>query len=199
MQQKKTKDIYHSLFLGCIAHGAPICHYEQKKKDNKNQLWALTAEGFIYVQSEANLVLAVFEGKEHVSLQNKLSGDHKEQRWNFVLPVFKKKTREGKLDSLLGSANNSVTSFLATVATSSSTEAKVSYRYAQYPASWFFIRSFVAGSTKENPFVLTASTESKTVTLKHLDRQEWRTQLWTYSSGVLINYASGLALSLNGT
>lgn len=88
-------------FFGCsqikridaIASGAAICHYDQKKKHNDNQMWALTSEGFIYVQSQASLVLSVKErdGKSYIHLADKSSTENKAQRWNFVLPVFKKK------------------------------------------------------------------------------------------------------------
>lgn len=76
-----------------ITSGAAICHYDQKKKHNENQMWALTSEGFIYVQSHASLVISVKErdGKSYIHLGDKSSTENKAQRWNFVLPVFKKK------------------------------------------------------------------------------------------------------------
>ncbi|KAI9494791.1 hypothetical protein BDB00DRAFT_871066 [Zychaea mexicana] len=165
---------------GSIESGASICQYDQKKKSSQNQQWALTVEGFIHIQSNGSLVLStqVKSGKVYTYLADKLSVEHKEQRWNFVLPVFKKKQGTRAI-------------------TSSSTKTKtktVSYRYAQYPSGWFFIRSLVARSTKESPLVLTAS--ESVLTMAALDKENWQTQLWSYSSGALVNYASQMAIDV---
>lgn len=70
------------------------------------------------------------------------------------------------------------------------------FRYATYPSGWFFIRSFVSGSTTESPLVLTAKDE-KSIKLTLLDREHWQHQLWTYSSGRLINYATDLSIDIS--
>ncbi|KAI9261552.1 hypothetical protein BDA99DRAFT_560413 [Phascolomyces articulosus] len=163
---------------GSIENGAGLCQYDQKKKSYQNQQWALTVEGFIHIQSNNGLVLSsqTKSGKTSIYLADKLSVEHKEQRWNFVLPVFKKKSGSRAI-------------------TSTSTKTKVvSYRYAQYPSGWFFIRSLVRQSTKESPLVLTANGES--VTMTALDKENWQSQLWSYSSGALVNYQSQLAIDV---
>lgn len=69
------------------------------------------------------------------------------------------------------------------------------FRYATYPSGWFFVRSYVNGSTTESPLVLTA--RDKSIQLQLLDRQNWQYQLWTYSSGKLINYANDLVIDVS--
>lgn len=55
-------------------------------------MWGLTKEGFIHVRCNRTLVLSVQKAdSSRIYLAERRSGDHKEQRWNFVLPVFKKK------------------------------------------------------------------------------------------------------------
>ena len=158
----------------------------------------MTVEGYINVQSNASLVLAVKSNKLYLS--DKKSVDHKEQRWNFVLPVFKKKS-----GTVFGT--NTITQRLTdctykgsgtrAVTTTTTTKTKVvSYRYAQYPSGWFFIRSLVAKSTKESPIVLTADEKSSTVTMTALNKEHWQAQLWTYSAGVLVNYSTKLAIDV---
>ncbi|KAL9540180.1 hypothetical protein MBANPS3_009830, partial [Mucor bainieri] len=160
---------------GSIENGASICQYTRKDKDNKNQQWALTPEGVIYLEVNRKFVLTV---KESEAVRSKLylserKAEHKEQCWNFVLPVFKKKQ----------TASTAITKINT-------------FRYATYPSGWFFIRSFVSGSTTESPLVLTAKDE-KSIELTLLNREHWQHQLWTYSSGRLINYATDLVIDIS--
>jgi hypothetical protein len=69
------------------------------------------------------------------------------------------------------------------------------FRYATYPSEWFFIRSYIQNSTTESPLVLTARESSVELTL--LDRHNWQYQLWSYSSGKLINYATDLVIDVS--
>ena len=75
------------------------------------------------------------------------------------------------------------------------TTVKQSFKTAAYPSGWFFIRSHVKGSTTESPYVLTATEKSIELTL--LDRENWQSQLWSYSNGQLINYATDLMIDVN--
>ncbi|KAI7861529.1 hypothetical protein BDF14DRAFT_1868106, partial [Spinellus fusiger] len=161
---------------GSLVSGSEVCQYTQKTSDNANQLWGYNTDGTIFIKAKSSLVLSVKaheKNKSNVFLTAK-SSDHKEQRWQFVLPVFKKKqiTREV------------------------STSKTVKYRYAQYPAGWFFIRSHHTSSTKESPLVLTADKTSQSVHIVRLDRENWKTQLWTYSNGSLVNYATEFAIDV---
>ncbi|KAI7903616.1 uncharacterized protein BX663DRAFT_36301 [Cokeromyces recurvatus] len=153
---------------GSLKPNAKICQYTQKKDDNENQLWALSADGVIFLEANKNLVLTVEENQTaHSKLYlSERKSNLEEQRWNFVLPVFKKKQ---------------TTTF-------------DSFRYAIYPSGWFFIRSSIEGSTTESPLVLSAHENS--IGLCLLDRQNWQPQLWTYSSGKLINYSTDLAIDV---
>ncbi|KAI8362668.1 hypothetical protein EDC96DRAFT_444829, partial [Choanephora cucurbitarum] len=156
---------------GSLKSGAGICQYTRKEKDNENQQWALTPEGSIFIQANKNLVLTV---KENETVRSKLylserKPGHKEQCWNFVLPVFRKKQ--------------------------TTTVTKTTIRYAAYPAGWFFIRSYCGNSTTEAPLVLTS--HEKSITLSLLDKENWHQQLWTFSSGKLINYATDLAIDVS--
>lgn len=90
-----TNSAFFSTLIGSIAAGAKICQYKQKHHDNQNQQWALSPEGIIFPQSNKNLVLTVKESetvRSTLYLSERRSTGHKEQCWNFVLPVFKKKT-----------------------------------------------------------------------------------------------------------
>ncbi|KAI8393507.1 uncharacterized protein BYT42DRAFT_507095 [Radiomyces spectabilis] len=161
---------------GCIIGGAQVCHYHEKKKDNENQQWALTPEGHIYVKSQPTLVLAIPEDESNQSriyLAHK-NMEHKQQQWNFVLPVFKKK--------IVNVAKPVVTK-------------TITYRYARYPTGWFMVRSFINGSTAEKPLVLTA-VESR-VRLMSVNFEQWQSQLWTYRNGALINFQTQLAVSVS--
>lgn len=82
-------------YLGSIVSGAGICQYKKKHRDNQNQQWALSPEGIIFPQNNKGLVLTVKENevvRSALYLSERRSSGHKEQCWNFVLPVFKKKT-----------------------------------------------------------------------------------------------------------
>ncbi|KAI8641464.1 hypothetical protein BD408DRAFT_368184, partial [Parasitella parasitica] len=171
----KASDMVLDVRGGSIESGASICQYTRKEKENKNQQWALTPEGVIYLEASKKLVLTV---KENEAVRSKLylserKPGHKEQCWNFVLPVFKKKQ-----------------------ATASAITKINTFRYATYPSGWFFIRSFVYGSTTESPLVLTAKNE-KSIELNLLDREHWQSQLWSFSSGKLINYATDLVIDVS--
>jgi hypothetical protein len=83
--------------VGSITSGAGICQYKKKSHDKQNQQWALSPEGIIFPQSNKNLVLTVKENetvRSSLYLSERRAAGHKEQSWNFVLPVFKKKTSE---------------------------------------------------------------------------------------------------------
>lgn len=83
------------LFAGCIVSGSEICQYKQKKEGFENQQWGLSVEGYIHAKTHKDVVLAISSSKStnaNVYLANKKTPDHEEQRWNFVLPVFKQKS-----------------------------------------------------------------------------------------------------------
>ncbi|KAI9019966.1 hypothetical protein CLU79DRAFT_704406, partial [Phycomyces nitens] len=85
---------------GSLVNGAEICQYKENL-ESKHQQWGLTADGCIHIKSFGNLVLSVNaneKNKSNVFLATK-SGEQKEQRWNFVLPVFKKKQSKSKVNS----------------------------------------------------------------------------------------------------
>lgn len=89
---------------------------------------------------------------------------------------------------------------LASRAVTSTTTIKktVVHRYAQYPRGWFFIRSFLPGSTLEAPQVLTANEDKQGLHMAALDREKWHAQLWTYVGGTIVNYETQLAIDVNG-
>jgi hypothetical protein len=70
-----------------------------------------------------------------------------------------------------------------------------SFKLASYPSGWFFIRSYLEGSTTESPYVLTAT--EKSIGLSLLDRENWQAQLWSYSDGKLISYSTDLVIHVN--
>jgi hypothetical protein len=83
------------ILLGCIVSGSEICQYKQKNEGNENQQWGLSVEGYIHAKTHKDVVLAISGSKKSqysVYLSNKKTPDHEEQRWNFVLPVFKQKS-----------------------------------------------------------------------------------------------------------
>ncbi|KAI8644598.1 hypothetical protein BD408DRAFT_441591 [Parasitella parasitica] len=164
---------------GCIEKGSELCQYKQKQEGFENQQWGLTVEGFIHAKTHKNMVLAISNRKDtdsNVFLTDKKTPDHEEQRWNFVLPVFKQKS---------------------TTTTETTVKKSVSYHhYAQYPSGWFFIRSFVGGSSTDAPLVLTAESNSSHVVLSKISKQDWQYQLWMYWNGVLINFATQLAIDV---
>ncbi|ORE01579.1 hypothetical protein BCV72DRAFT_309889, partial [Rhizopus microsporus var. microsporus] len=168
----KASEMVLDIRGGSIASGATICQYTKKTEDAENQKWGLTVEGSIHPESNKGLALTVKEDetvRSSLYLAERKTCDNKGQCWNFVLPVFKKKQ---------------VT-----------TTVKQSFKTAAYPSGWFFIRSHVKGSTTESPYVLTATEKSIELTL--LDRENWQSQLWSYSNGQLINYATDLMIDVN--
>ncbi|CEP07259.1 hypothetical protein [Parasitella parasitica] len=164
---------------GCIEKGAELCQYKQKQTGFENQQWGLSVEGFIHAKTHKTMVLSIASRKDtdsNVFLTNKKTPDHEEQRWNFVLPVFKQKS---------------------TTVTETTVKKSVSYHhYAQYPSGWFFIRSFIGGSSTDAPLVLTAESNSSHVVLSKINKQDWQYQLWMYWNGVLINFATQLAIDV---
>lgn len=81
--------------LGCIVSGSEICQYKQKNEGSQNQQWGLSIEGYIHAKTHTDVVLAISGNKKtqySVHLFKKKTPDHEEQRWNFVLPVFKQKS-----------------------------------------------------------------------------------------------------------
>jgi hypothetical protein len=73
----------------------------------------------------------------------------------------------------------------------------IHHHYAQYPSGWFFIRSFVDSNTNEAPLVLTANSSSEALSLVKVSKDEWRYQLWMHWNGVLINFATQLAVDVS--
>lgn len=73
----------------------------------------------------------------------------------------------------------------------------IHHHYAQYPSGWFFIRSFVDSKSNEAPLVLTAQSSGDALSLVKVSQDEWRYQLWMHWNGVLINFATQLAVDVN--
>lgn len=86
---------------------------------------------------------------------------------------------------------------IATVAHTTVQKSVSYHHYAQYPSGWFFIRSFTNGSSTAAPLVLTADSASHHVSLLKISKEEWRNQLWMYWNGVLINFATQLAIDVD--
>ncbi|KAI7893920.1 uncharacterized protein EV154DRAFT_125918 [Mucor mucedo] len=176
----KASDLVLDVRGGCIVSGSELCQYKQKKEGAENQQWGLSVEGYIHSKNHKDVVLALSGTRKtslSVYLANKKTPDHEEQRWNFVLPVFKQKT---------------------TTVTETTVQKSVCYHhYAQYPSGWFFIRSFAGGSSTEAPLVLTADSTTHNVSLTKISTEHWRNQLWMYWNGVLINFATQLAMDVD--
>jgi hypothetical protein len=80
---------------GCIVDGSELCQYKQKTEGYENQQWGLSVEGFIHAKTHKDKVLAIDAQsgeKANLVLASRKTPDHEEQRWNFVLPVFKQKS-----------------------------------------------------------------------------------------------------------
>ncbi|KAI8376915.1 hypothetical protein BD560DRAFT_445435 [Blakeslea trispora] len=164
---------------GCIVDGTELCQYKQKKEGFENQQWGLSPEGYIHSKIHKDVVLAIssvnIKDRLTVRLADKKTPDHSEQRWNFVLPVFKQ---------------------VSTSVPETTVQKKVHYHnYAQYPSGWFFIRSF-AYASPEAPLVLTADSVTEQIHLQQISKENWRNQLWMYWNGVLINFATQLAIDV---
>ncbi|KAI8351202.1 hypothetical protein EDC96DRAFT_292308 [Choanephora cucurbitarum] len=164
---------------GCIEDGSELCQYKQKKEGFENQQWGLSPEGYIHSKNHKDVVIAVSSTnkKDHlpVRLADRKTPDHSEQRWNFVLPVFKQ---------------------VSASVPETTVQKKVHYHnYAQYPSGWFFIRSF-AYASPESPLVLTADSVTEQIHLQQISKENWRNQLWMYWNGVLINFATQLAIDV---
>lgn len=86
---------------------------------------------------------------------------------------------------------------IASVAETTVQKSVCYHHYAQYPSGWFFIRSFVGGSSIEAPVVLTADSTTHNLSLVKISKEEWRSQLWMYWNGVLINFATQLAIDVD--
>jgi hypothetical protein len=185
--------------LGCIVNGSKLCQYKQKNEDNANQQWGLSIEGYIHAKTHKNIVLAISGSKKDeyaVYLSDKKTPDHEEQRWNFVLPVFKQKSSKfiSRINEFFFILTLTYYIIIATVAETTVQKSVSYHHYAQYPSGWFFIRSFVNGSSTSAPLVLTADSKSHDISLTKISKEEWRNQLWMYWNGVLINFATQLAI-----
>ncbi|CAO3651459.1 unnamed protein product [Cunninghamella blakesleeana] len=171
---------------GDIFNGAALCHYKEKKKDNANQQFGLNMDGSIFVKANSKYVLTLREGEKESSkvfLSEQSPKGLKEQRWNFVIPQFKKKPAE-----------KATTTTTTTVVKKTITTI---HRYVHYPRGWFFIRAYLPNDTLENPKVLTADANKQTVRVATLEREKWQTQLWTFVNGSVVNYETQLAINVN--
>ncbi|CAO3651837.1 unnamed protein product [Cunninghamella echinulata] len=167
---------------GDIFSGATLCQYKEKKKDNANQQWGLNMDHSIFTKANSKYVLTLQENesvRSKVFLAEKSAKAVKEQTWNFVLPVFKKKKGE------------------QVTKTTTVVKKTVIHRYVHYPRGWFFIRSSLPGATLENAQVLTANADKQTVRISALDREKWHAQLWTFVDGSIVNYETQLAINVN--
>ncbi|CEG67486.1 hypothetical protein RMATCC62417_03911 [Rhizopus microsporus] len=165
---------------GCIVDGSELCQYKQKSEGYENQQWGLSVEGFIHAKTHKDKVLAIDAQSGETAnlvLASRKTPDHEEQRWNFVLPVFKQKS--------------------SSVTETTVQKSVTHHHYAQYPSGWFFIRSFTSGSTNESPLVLTANVSGDSFTLSKISKEDWRYQLWMHWNGILINFATQLAIDVN--
>lgn len=87
--------------------------------------------------------------------------------------------------------------YLASVTETNVQKSVCYHHYAQYPSGWFFIRSFVGGSSVDSPLVLTADSSTHELTLTKICKDNWRRQLWMYWNGVLINFETQLAIDVD--
>ncbi|KAI8997486.1 hypothetical protein BDB01DRAFT_735435 [Pilobolus umbonatus] len=173
----KASNLALDISGGRISKGSELCQYTRKTENIDNQQWGLSVDGFIYPKSNSKVVLAISSSlldSYNLALATRKTPDYEEQRWNFVLPVFKQKE--------------------ALVTKTEVKKTVVHHCYAQYPSSWFFIRSFIGGTTAEKPYVLTADGSSHRIYLTRISKTNWRYQLWMYWNGVLINFATQKAI-----
>lgn len=94
----------------------------------------------------------------------------------------------------------SSSSTTTTTTTTTATTSKVSQFYGVFPAgTWFFIKA----QTKESDSLVLAvkdasSKSGASLVLKKLNFKDYRSQLWTYRNGLLINYGSKLVIDVQG-
>ncbi|ORZ06512.1 hypothetical protein BCR42DRAFT_160251 [Absidia repens] len=144
------------------------------------QQWGLNMDGSIYMKAKNSLLLTVQENEKMpplVVLSEQHPNGAKEQRWSTIKAVFKKQKAP---------------TITATI------EKTVVHRYVRNPHGWFFIHSFLPGSTLKAPQVLTANLDRQGIHTTTLDRGNWHAQLWTYVGGTIVNYETQLAIVVNG-
>ncbi|MBM6386787.1 MAG: hypothetical protein JSY10_22780 [Paenibacillus sp.] len=83
---------------------------------------------------------------------------------------------------------------------STTTTTHIAQRYGIFPqATWFFIKANIKGSDSLVLAVKNASNKAgSTLVLKRLSFKDFKSQLWTFRNGLLINYGSKLVIDING-
>lgn len=115
------------------------------------------------------------------------------------IPIFNDAEVEKDSKIALSSVISWIQSSQKASSTTTTTTVQISQRYGIFPqATWFFVKANIKGG---DSLVLAVKNDSyksgATLVLKKLSFKDYKSQLWTFRNGLLINYGSKLVVDVN--
>ncbi|ORX57527.1 hypothetical protein DM01DRAFT_1372553 [Hesseltinella vesiculosa] len=194
---------------GQLFAGANVIQWNEKflRRNRKNQMWGLTVDGHIHPDARSGLVLSPKKNaaKEAVELTLVARGalDRTEQQWSFSRPVFRSASGAVVNVGLTNKSSDLRVEETAAITLTSSdrqvyerTEKKtIVRRWGVFPEGDVFVRvgkDRLALTVESSPL----ADQVHLVTLKSLNFQDHKWQMWHYKDNHLINAQTGLALDV---
>ncbi|KAF7731217.1 hypothetical protein EC973_000632 [Apophysomyces ossiformis] len=178
---------------------------------NSCQTFGISAEGHIYLTQDSNLVLGIkdsfFTRREgqrvHLQAVESKHQEHKEQRWDFVVPVSKQSILRSASSSTFESVKNAAKPLFNQNddprANSGPNDHGLEIPAGSFPNKPFFLKS------QANGYYIGAEIDAvmnpgSRLTLDPLRTTDVESQLWTFdgTTGHIINQQSGFVLTAEG-
>lgn len=184
------------------------------KSDTLEQRFSVSSQGVFSVRVDTETVYFNVSSKkitssesfsyELVSTTTEIKSCKSEQSLQLHIPIFSdaevEKDSKIALSTVISWVQSSQKSSTATTTTSTTTTTSISQRYGVFPqATWFFIKADIKSGDSLVLAVKNASNKAgSTLVLKRLSFKDFKSQLWTFRNGLLINYGSKLVIDING-
>lgn len=173
--------------------------------DTLDQLFSVSSQGVFSVRINSETIYFNVSSKKETSSTSfcyelisstETKSTESEHSVQLHVPIFS--DAEVEKDSKI--ALSTVISWVHTSQKTSSTTTTISQRYGVFPqATWFFIK---ANTKSSDSLVLAVKNGSNkagsTLVLKRLSFKDFKSQLWTFRNGLLINYGSKLVIDVQG-
>lgn len=178
------------------------------KVDTLNQYFSVSGQGNLSVKvgSETTYFSVVSQSESHYELttSSETHSSTASHSLQLHIPVFNdaevEKDSKVALSTVISWITTQKSSTTTITTTTTTTTTKIAQRYGVFPnATWFFIKAETNGGDSLVLAVRDSSTKSNaTLVLKKLSFKDFKSQLWTFRNGVLINYGSKLAIDVFG-
>lgn len=173
-----------------------------------DQVFSISSQGHMSVKVQSEITFFSVTSEKHsyelISSSTEVKTSETEHSLQLHVPIFSdvEVEKESKIalstvTSWIESSQKSSSSITTTTTTAST---KVSQFYGVFPiGTWFFIKA----QSKDGDSLVLAVKESSSksgasLVLKKLNFKDYRSQLWTFRHGLLINYGSKLVIDVHG-